>query len=196
MPANMRITGASILFAVLTATGACGVGGDDPPITPPPPPGQPPPVEDGALCDATFLVSGTFTAGTTPRPIDPETNLPITGCWPVGTWTFNASVDSTDCATPPALLASYSFRVDRVTPPEGGNDTIQKLVNLTDVGNMSVHLAMSSNGQGCEGSFELGSADGKQYWNLKPTLPKDPAATAISGNGDFTLYKTNAWPWQ
>ena len=189
-----RIVGVSVLFSALAATAACGVGDDDgmgggsgTPI---------PTIDEGEVCGAEFTVSGTFTPGTTPRPTDPETGMTLSGCWPVGTWNFTAAMRSNQCTTAPMVLSSYSFRVDRVTPPEGGNDTVQQLVNLTSLNGLQYHLSVSSNGQGCEGHFEFGSADGTQYWNMKPTLSKDPAATAIGGEGYYTLYKSNAWPWR
>jgi hypothetical protein len=193
-----RIAGASVLFTALAATAACGVGGDDDMMTPGGGSGTPvPPIDEGDICAATFTVTGTFTPGATPRPTDPETGAPLTGCWPVGTWNFTAAVASNKCATAPTVLPSYSFKVERVAPPEGGNDTVQQLTNLTPLaGGMQYHLSVSSNGQGCEGHVEFGSADGTQYWNMQPTLSKDPAATAIAGSGDYTLYSVNGWPWK
>lgn len=160
-----------------------------------------PPVSNKELCNAAFTVSGTFTAdATTPRPTDPDTGLPLTGCWPVGTWNFTAKLDTNspnNCSSGPTALPSYSFKVARTPDPNGGSDTIQTLSILTTLsGGMQYHLAMSSNGQGCEGTIEFGSADGTQYWNMKPTLSKDPAATTIAGTGDYTLYDGNGWPWK
>jgi hypothetical protein len=164
------------------------------------PPGddQPPPVDNSEVCNASFTITGTFARdNAVPPPNDPDTGLPITGCWPIGTWTFSATVASNACSTAPTALAQYSFKVERKPSPDGGDDTVQELTNLTqNMGNMQYHLSMSANGQGCQGHLELGSADGKQYWNMAPTLPKDLAATAISGSGDYVLYKGNAWPWQ
>jgi hypothetical protein len=189
----MRIVGANVLFVALTATAACGVGGDDGGMPP-----QPPPVNDGQICNATLAITnGTFTPGTTPRPTDPDTGLPITGCWPVGTWTFSATLASNMCQTTPALLPSYSFKVERMLVTPDGTDTQQVLTNLTSLsGGMQAHLAVSSNGQGCEANFELGSMDGTQYWNMQPTLAKDPGVTVLGGGGDYTLFKVNGWPWK
>jgi len=191
LTAMMRIVGANVLFAALTATAACGVGGDDGGMPP-----QPPPIDDGEICSATLAITnGTFAPGTTPRPTDPDTGLPITGCWPVGTWTFSATVDSNMCQTTPAVLPSYSFKVERMPAPDGGSDTVQVITNLTSVGSMQFHLKVSENGQGCEADFELGSADGTHYWNMQPTLAKDPGVTTLAGGGDYVLYKGNGWPW-
>ncbi|HEY0476187.1 MAG TPA: hypothetical protein VGD37_01605 [Kofleriaceae bacterium] len=196
-----RIAGVSVLLTALVAAAGCGVGGDD--MMPGGGSGSGsgtaiPPVDEGEVCNAAFtVVNGTFAPGTTPRPIDPDTGLPLTGCWPVGTWTFHATVASNGCATAPTVISTYSFKVERVAPPEGGDDTIQKLTSLTTTPTgMQYHLAVSSNGQGCEAHFELGTADGTQYWNMKPTLPKDPAATTLGGDGYYVQYQANGWPWK
>lgn len=197
-----RFAGASFLLTLVAAAG-CGVGGGDPTPTPTPPP-QPPPVDNAEVCTASFTVTGTFTPGTPGRPVDPDTNLPITGCWPVGTWSFTAAVASTaqehPCPTAPATLGTYSFAVTRVpvdpTDPTS-TDTMQQIDSTTTMpAGMQYHLSVSANGQGCEGHFEVGSADGTQYWNMVPTLAKDPAATAIAGDGDYIVYKVNGWPWK
>lgn len=194
-----RFAGASFLLTLVAAAG-CGVGGDDPGMNPPP---QPPPVDNAEVCTASFNVSGTFTAGTPGRPIDPDTMLPITGCWPVGTWSFTATVASTPqehpCPTQPTTLGTYSFTVSRVPDPMDptGPETVQQLTSTTTMpAGMQYHLSMSANGQGCEGHFEVGSADGTQYWNMVPTLDKDPAAVTIAGSGDYIVYKMDAWPWK
>lgn len=192
-----RIAGATLLLAALTAAAGCGVGGDDGGGTTPPGDDQPGPVDNAEVCSASFAITGTFARdNNTPPPTDPETGTPLTGCWPIGTWTFTASVASNMCTTAPTVLASYSFTVARTPAPDGGNDTVQTLNNTTpNMGTLKYHLSMSSNGQGCEGHLEFGSADGKQYWNMTPTLSKDLTATTLSGGGDYILYKGDAWPW-
>src|SRR3954467_5654131 len=70
----------------------------------------------GIVCNATFTTTGTFAAGMPGRPAD------VTGCWPVGTWTFTAKLDQNESPTAPSLLASYSFRVDRAVDPNPAND--------------------------------------------------------------------------
>jgi hypothetical protein len=162
------------------------------------PPPQPPPIDDGQLCTAHFTVTGTFAPGTTPRPLDPDTQQPITGCWPVGQWTFTAAVASNTCAAAPAVIPSYSFKVERTAATDGGTDTTQTITNLTSLTAPAAqaHLSVSSTGQGCEGSLELGSTDGTKYWNMKPTLSKDPAARTLAGAGDYDEYKVDAWPWK
>jgi hypothetical protein len=186
----IRPAGLGLLFATLAA---CSVGGDDGP------PGGGPGSDDhnmtlGIVCNSGFKITGTFTAGTPERPIDESTGDPLTGCWPIGTWTFTATVDTenNECTPAPAVLSGYSFRVDGM---EDGEGITRSYVNLSTLGDLQSHLSVSSNGQGCEGNFEIGSADGKQYWNLQPVIPNE-APTTIEGHGDYALYGTDSWPWK
>jgi hypothetical protein len=199
MAGMTRIAGASVFPCILIATTACGVGGGDDGgggFTG----GSDDRTKLGIVCSASFKVNGTFTPGTPGRPIDPDTTLPLTGCWPVGTWTFTATMAKNECPTAPSVLPSYSFKVDRV---EGVDmqGLVDSYTNMTAVGDLQWHLSVSSNGQGCEGNFELGSADGKAYWNMQPVLANplnatDPPTTTITGNGDYDLYNTDGWPWK
>lgn len=185
---------------MLATTAACGVGGDDGGG-----PGTGSGSDDrntklGIICNATFKITGTFAPGTPTRPNDPDTGMPIDGCWPVGTWTFSATLDpaTNECKTTPTALASYSFRVDRME--DGTNGLAETRTNLGDVSGLSTHISVSSNGQGCEGNFELGSPDGKDYWNMQPTLLNvpvgSPPSTTLSGTGDYSEYNNDAWPWK
>jgi hypothetical protein len=190
-----RLSGVNVVLALVVASAGCGVGGGDGGGTNPPGGTPVTPVDDGQTCEAHFTLTGTFTPGTAPRPTDPDTGEPLTACWPVGEWTFTATVSDSTCSNPPSVLASYSFTVDSKPSTDGtGND--QVLTNTTSLGGMKAHLSMSLNGQGCVGSLELGSADGKDYWNMKPTLTKDPAARTLAGAGDYAEFKSDAWPWK
>lgn len=148
-----------------------------------------PDVAAGITCTARFNLTGTVVLGTPTRPIDPVTSLPMTGCWPVGTWTFTATVDTSDvpvhpCETPPTVLPQYQFRVDRTLLPDGTglNETYTYLGDMAMLG----HLKVSSGGGGeCEGGLELWSVDNKMFWNLKP----DQTETTIAGHGDYAVYK-------
>lgn len=200
-----RIAGASAVLALVTAAAGCGVGGgggggggggDDDGSG-----GYTKP-DDKVVCTAHFKVTGTFTPGATPRPTDPDTNTPLDGCWPVGQWDFTATPTSelaekeVPCSAPPSVLPKYSFKVEaKLASNDGGDDTVQVVTALTTADAMQMHVTVSSTGQGCAGSFELGSADGKDYWNMQPTLSKDPAARTLEGKGDYIEYKADAWPW-
>jgi hypothetical protein len=192
----MRIAGACVLFTTLVATTACGVG-DDAATG-----GGSDDRNDklGIVCNASFKKSGTFVPGLPARPVDDVTMMPITGCWPVGTWTFTAAMDTNECKAAPEVIPSYSFKVDRI---EGADmqGLVDKYTNLTTLGDKKWHLSVSSNGQGCEGSLEFATPDGLQYWNMQPVLA-DPLTTGgtptttITGSGDYAMYKTDSWPWK
>jgi hypothetical protein len=190
-----RLSGVRVVLAFVAASAGCGVGGGDGGGTTPPGGTPITPVNDGQLCEAHFTITGTFTPGTAPRPTDPDTGAPSTACWPAGQWNFTAAVSDNTCSAPPAVLPSYSFTVDS-TPSTDGTGNDQVLTNTTSLAAMKVHLAMSLNGQGCVGALELGSADGKVYWNMRPTLSKDPADRALAGAGDYAEFKSDAWPWK
>jgi hypothetical protein len=185
---------------MLATTTACSVGADDAGTGGPGTGSDDHNMTLGILCNSGFKITGTFAPGTPARPIDPDTSLPAKGCWPVGTWTFTATVDSAtnECAAPPAVLPSYSFRVDRMD--DGISGLVESRTSLTDAGNMTSHIAVSETGQGCEASFELGSADGKDYWNMRPLLLNAPdgmpPSTTLAGSGDYAEYNADAWPWK
>jgi hypothetical protein len=192
------------LFVSFFAVG-CGVGDDD--VLP----NDPNP--DNLVCTDAFKVTGSFVAGTPERPItDPENPTdPFTGCWPVGTWNFTASLDPGDenvvditgdqvgdrCGavggTQAATFdASYSFTVNRTDDGDGWvdsyvlNGAVQEGEQWRWNDKLLFRLKVTEGGGGeCEGGLELYSADGKSYWNLKPAL----TGNAISGFGDFKLYE-------
>lgn len=156
------------------------------------------PPDDKIVCSGHFTITGTFKAGATPRPTDPDTGETLEGCWPVGQWDFTAAVSSglqageKACATAPTALPSYSFKVEATTDQEG---TVMTYTSLTNSAGMQSHVTVSSNAQGCTASFEFGSADGKDYWNMQPTLAKAPGTTTLAGSGDYIEYSVDAWPW-
>jgi hypothetical protein len=134
----------------------------------------------GIVCNATFNITGAFTAGLPARPAEVPT-----GCWPVGTWTFSASVDTNECATTPTLDSSYAFAVDRTDPDGSGWEE-----SYTYMGDQArlFKLKVSEGGGGeCEGGLELYSADGTEYWNLKPAL----TGTTLDGFGEYAKYETD-----
>ncbi|HWU86884.1 MAG TPA: hypothetical protein VN253_06400 [Kofleriaceae bacterium] len=158
------------------------------------------------VCTDAFKVTGTWTAGTPVRDADSPT-----GCWPVGTWNFTVSLDPTDteilditgdrkpdrCGAVSATKAatfdgSYSFVVTRTDDGDGWVDAYALTGAVTQgsqkVWNTKViyKLDVSEGGAGeCEGGIELYSADGKEYWNLKPSL----TGNSIAGFGNYALYE-------
>lgn len=134
----------------------------------------------GIVCNATFTTTGSFVAGTPGRPAD------VTGCWPVGTWTFSAKVDQNDCPSPPSVLASYAFRVDRAVDPNPAND-IGYEESYTWLGDSTmVHkVGVSEIASGCQGGIELFNGDKTQFWNFRPLLQDDGT---IVGFGEYAVY--------
>jgi hypothetical protein len=187
--------GACLLLSVFGV--GCGVGDDVDPNNP-----------NGLVCTDAFKLTGTFTPGTPGRDADSPT-----GCWPVGKWTFTATLDPTNdniqditgdqmpdrCGsvgdTKIATFDSqYEFEVIRTKDPTG-DDWVDSyaLTGAQEGGPKTAwndkflyKLKVTEGGGGeCEGGLELYSKDGKSYWNLHPMQE----GTTINGFGDFHLYK-------
>ncbi len=186
----MTKAGALVLLSSVLLMGACGVGDDGGGG------GDPDPNPNRFKCTSNFKTQGTWTEGQPVRPAE----IP-TGCWPVGVWTFTATIDETQPAvditgdgvgdrcgevagtTAPTVDASYSFRVDRVDDPNSDGF----VESYTYLGDMSTFhkVTVSEGGVGdCEGSLEMISADKKSVWVFHPA---ETGATIV-GDGDFTLY--------
>lgn len=171
----MRKVGALILLGL--SVGACGVGEED---------YTPPETDDrneelGIICEAVFNLTGTFVAGTPGRPAE------VSGCWPVGEWTFTASIADNACPTAPAILPSYRFTVGRIegADMQGYVDTYSWAGDISAVRRLKV---TAGGGGECEGGLELFSADGTQFWNMKP----NQTGGVLSGTGEYALYNENA----
>lgn len=146
---------------------------------------------NGVKCSADVTIAGTFTQSS-PAPTDPNTGA-VPGCWPIGTWSFTATVAKNNGCAAPAMLGNYSFTVALTDATDGSGQT-QTLTSTTAVpAGMMTHLKVSGTGQGCTGIFELGSSDGKDYWNLQPVLNK--GSTALVGSGEYDEYGDDHWPW-
>jgi hypothetical protein len=169
-------------LALLVVTG-CGVGGGDMAGDP-----------NGVTCSTPLSVTGTFAIGQA-RPLDPDTNTPVEGCWPDGMWTFTvavaASADPGACAKAPTPAPQYQFADHRTDPDGMGDLTVDNITYLTDP-NAHWRIKISGDAEGCTGNVELFSADGKQVWNLDPQIPPTDQ-TVISGQGDYTEYDSDQW---
>lgn len=129
----MTKAGAFLVCAMFAA--ACGVGDEGEDIVPI----DPNPLK--AVCNAAFKTTGTFQQNgpaidDNGTPADTSDDIEIAGCFPIGTWTFTATVD-TEAEVPdingdgvgdrcgengtaaPQLPPSFEFRVDRVDSPDG-----------------------------------------------------------------------------
>jgi hypothetical protein len=127
----------------------------------------------GIVCEAEVAISGKVQAAPR-RPSD------VFGCWPAGTWSFAATVQSSDCASTPALEPSYAFSVTR------DSDQVETYRFLNDPDRDGVKVKVTSGGSGlCEGGLMIWSADKKTLFNLKPTLKADGT---IAGNGEIEVY--------
>jgi hypothetical protein len=146
------------------------------------------PVEpNGRLCGTTMTSSGSFTPDPTAMP-----NPNGTGCWPYGTWTFTMTVDMNDCASPPQLAPQYQMKATQMINNDG--DIVPIYSYLTDPANPMVIVKVSEGGVagGCEGELDIYSNAGKDVFVLKPQLNAD---NSITGDGEYTEYGTNQWPF-
>lgn len=149
--------------------------------------GDPPGSMLGRICTTTLKTSGSFVQSKAP-PVH-EDGTPYTGCWPIGTWTFTATMEGeSDCDTPPTLLPQYQFKVDEMFDVDG--NPYQVNTYMTDP-SVRHRVKVSQGGDGlCEGELNLFSADGKEVWILKPELYAD---LHLGGEGEYQLYHDDQW---
>ncbi|MBP6629681.1 MAG: hypothetical protein KBG28_20320 [Kofleriaceae bacterium] len=134
---------------------------------------------DRITCSAELGITGTFAVGD-PRPAE------IMGCWPIGTWTFTATVGASNCPAAPPLASQYQFRGERDLTSEDPDYT-WVYTYLTDPTDTMVRVSVSSGGGGeCEGSIQLFSADGKTLTLLKPALQED--GVTLTGFGQYEIH--------
>ena len=146
-------------------TGGSGGGG-----------GTPAPVIGNRICTSQTSFTGTFTPGN-PPPADSES-----GCWPDGTWTFTASITSTDCPAgqAPTVESQYSFLV---VEDADYNQTITYQNDPTST-NFTAKISGGDGGL-CTGNILLFSTDGRTIWNLQPVLQAD---NSLNGMGDIQVW--------
>jgi hypothetical protein len=163
-------------IGLVSVLGACGVGEEPGPNN-----------TLGRVCTSQLSVTGSFVQGAAP-PLNND-GTTYEGCWPVGTWTFSASVEQNDCATPPQMLPSYAFKGSLITDPET-QDQVQSFSYLTDPSAHAIIRVSAAGNATCEGELSVFSPDGLQVWTLKPWLNTD---TTISGEGEYSLYTDDQW---
>ena len=159
---------------------ACTTGEDN--VTPPDP--------NGKQCTAIYTVTGTF-AQSTARPLG-GTGMPITGCWPIGMWTFNVALVSgmNTCTPTPTPLSQYQFMGTTTTDPVTG-DYLEQFSYVPQASDPTAHSIAKANTGGtgsCAGELSLFSADGTQVWLLKPETVDETATSAINGIAEFNVY--------
>ncbi|MBL0212934.1 MAG: hypothetical protein IPQ07_03550 [Myxococcales bacterium] len=180
----MANRGALVLCLGLGALAACGVGDDGPPSTPEP-----------RLCQAHMSLTGSFTLGQAPPDHvnndtgnAPGDGLPdIMGCWPVGTWAFSVSITDNTCAVAPTPLAEYKFTTTFVDDPVEPDYTYA--VVTPSPATTKSRVSVSSDAAGCQGTIELFSEDGKQTWNLQPSLTAFNTNGPLTGSGEYAEWK-------
>ncbi|MGE0549147.1 MAG: hypothetical protein AB7R00_18900 [Kofleriaceae bacterium] len=181
------------------------------------PPGQQEPPDtsnDDPLCAAAFKVTGSWTAA---APLQPdEDDEWYEDCWPAGTWTFTAVIDSAAevldidgdgtgdrCGTvastmPPTVAASYSIRVDRSediddggTPNDTGDDAQlgwkDDFTLLSGADTANV-VMMKVTGDGPTGCEGIIEIDDPTHKQLWSFRPSLDGAT-LDGYGEYTLFK-------
>ena len=172
---------ASALFLGGCTTGSAG---DDVII-----PGDDSQSVDQITCQTEMALSGTWTEGY-PKPTS------ITGCWPVGTWSFSGSVLNNDCTPAPTVPSNFTFTVTRDT--SAAEPDYEWLFDYP--ADPTAEIKVTSGGGGlCEGTLSIyATSDGKGVYTLKPALPDTNldglADGTIAGHGTYQLHTTDQRP--
>ncbi len=158
---------------ILTTVVGCGVGGI-----------QGSGGGNELACAAPVSITGSFS-------MEAAQPNEISGCWPIGTWSFSITVGDGDCGDVPAPLATYAVRFERdLSANQPDYEWISTY--LTDPSDTSAHVSVTSGGGGlCEGNIQIYSADGRAVWNLHPALQADGS---ITGQGEFMRYTSDQRP--
>jgi hypothetical protein len=173
------------LWPALLLLGGCLVGdgsvddGDQTP-TGPSDPSNP----NSVKCSAGFKTTGSFSQSEVRPTVQGEV---IGGCWPVGTWTFTATVDDTFPAldidgdgvgdrcgvvpgtSVPTVESSYSFTVTHAEDMDAGGTVESYTYNGSSPNFFAVKVTEGGGGD-CEGGMEFTNADRTQWWTLNPTI--------------------------
>jgi hypothetical protein len=141
----------------------------------------------GRNCLDPMMLSGTFVQST-PPPIEPDGSA-WTGCWPIGKWTFTATLVGTNaCSDTPMIAPSYSFTGTEGSDMDG--DPTENFAYSDPSAMVIVKVTEAGNGE-CEGEVDLFSSDGLKEWNLNPFLQPD---NTINGSGYYAEYGSDQWP--
>jgi hypothetical protein len=140
--------------------------------------------EDAIVCSAQMNITGSFAVGT-PKPAE------ISGCWPIGTWTFTMTVAGHNCGAAPTPLPQYQIRVDRDVASEDPDYT-WLYTYVTDPNDMHAEVSVTSGGGGlCEAEVLLYQDEGLTIWNLHPALQAD---NTLNGLGDYEEHTVTQIP--
>ncbi len=124
-------------------------------------------------CESTLIVTGTYEPGAA-APDDHN------GCWPVGTWTVNATVDRLGCTEQPDLPADHVY--DDTFDDEATTINVQFANNPEEE---RVNLKISTSGDGlCHGHMQHYQLD-NTVWALFPVLQD---GGTLVGTGTYSVY--------
>lgn len=139
--------------------------------------------DDQIVCSTQWNITGSAVLETKPAE--------ISGCWPVGTWTFSLAQATNTCNPAPTPLGQYQIKVERDLAAEEPDHTYIYSY-LTDPADMTATVSVTSGGGGlCEGELLVFSTDGKKIWNLHPSLNAD---NTIGGLGDYEEHTSSQIP--
>jgi hypothetical protein len=186
-----RLIGGCAALSLAAALGACAapapggpIGGNGPDRIPADDPADDERLDAlGIICQSTLNVTGTFVQG-----IDQPADL--NGCWPVGTWTVNATIDRLGCDPQPNFGAdefTESFVYD-VTYDEENTQILVGYANDPD--DERVNLKISTAGDSlCHGSMDHFALDGTVI-GFRPTLQLDGT---LEGIGTYTVFSDDTF---
>jgi hypothetical protein len=131
----------------------------------------------GIICESTLNVTGSYVVGDA-QPSD------FLGCWPVGRWTFTASIDFQGCSPQPQITEEFVYDVTM------DDDSNQIIVYTTDPDNERVSFKVSSEGDGlCHGLFDHYYTDGTVL-TFRPTKQEDGS---LVGFGAYSVFAEDPW---
>ena len=193
MLGDMLQKGAFVLLVSGLSLAACGVGND---TTPPHDP-------DPRLCAASGTTTGTWTQILANPDLNGDGVPDALGCWDDGTWSFSATVATSNCTTAPVLLSNYQFKSTHTIDPAGctpGPTTTCELslemYSYVNDPNTHNHTKTSNTAGGCEGQLELFSADGKTVWNFRPLIASysaDHTTGTLTGQWEYAEFADDQW---
>lgn len=140
----------------------------------------------GRQCSAMLTLAGSFVQ-TSARPVGSD-GMPITGCWPIGTWTFSATLGENDCSDTPVLLPKYVFTGTEGSDSDG--DYTESFAYTTDPSAMTIVKVTEAGNGLCEGELDIFSSNGLDEWDFSPFLNPD---NSIDGQGLYSEYTTDQW---
>ncbi len=135
------------------------------------------------ICETTMNVTGTYVEGAA-QPSE------VLGCWPVGTWTVNATVDFLGCNPQPqftdgAFADTYVYEVSY-----NAEESFIQVSFVNDPADLRTNLKISTEGDGlCHGAMDHFALDGTVI-AFRPTLKEDGT---LEGIGTYTIFKDDTF---